>query len=98
MKETVGCYCAVVNYLTKEYGQLITILRACLGAVTRFRTSLAKSAMTGSARQQAVQALGLTLYIVALIAEHCNLDQLASEDDAIQADLSKFVKGVSLAP
>lgn len=30
MKETIGCYCAVVNHLTKDYKGLMNILRACL--------------------------------------------------------------------
>lgn len=44
---------------------------------------------------QMAQALGLTMYIVALIAEHVNLDQVALEDEVVQLELNKIMKGVS---
>jgi cohesin loading factor subunit SCC2 len=31
VKETIGCYCAVINHLTKDYKGLMNILRACHG-------------------------------------------------------------------
>lgn len=61
----------------------------------RSRAALAKAASAPSqTRSQITQALGLTMYIAALIGENCNLDQVAMEDEAVQAELDKFVKGV----
>ncbi len=45
---------------------------------------------------QTAQALGLTMYIVALIAEHCDLDAVAPDDEAVQGELNKIIKGVSV--
>jgi hypothetical protein len=46
-------------------------------------------------RHKLVPALGLTMYITALVAEFCNLDQAADEDEEVRADLEKIIQGVS---
>ena len=33
VKEVVGCLCAVVNHLTREYSRLVMLLRACEGTI-----------------------------------------------------------------
>lgn len=38
----------------------------------------------------APQAVSMMLYIVALLAEHCNLDQVAMEDHFVKMELVKI--------
>ena len=42
------------------------------------------------------QALVMLMFMVALIAEHCNLDQLASEKDDVQSAIESLIRGASL--
>ena len=62
----------------------------------RIKALLSKTPKTDQYRHPQVQALGLTMYITALIAEFCNLDQVSEEDEIVQADLERMTKGVSL--
>lgn len=39
---------------------------------------------------QPPQAVSMMLYIVALLAEHCNLDQVAVEDHFVKMELVKI--------
>jgi cohesin loading factor subunit SCC2 len=34
IKEVVGCYCAVVDHLTRDYKPLIQLLKACAGELS----------------------------------------------------------------
>lgn len=62
----------------------------------RIKALLSKTPKTDQYCHPQVQALGLTMYISALIAEFCNLDQVSEEDESVQADLERMTKGVSL--
>ncbi|RSH84025.1 Sister chromatid cohesion protein 2 [Saitozyma podzolica] len=86
LKETIGCFCAVTTYLTKDYIRLVTVLRACEGKIRAIRNEYLK---TGSVPSQ-TQAAAMMLYITALIAEHCNLDQIAMENEVVKAELQKI--------
>lgn len=102
LNEVVGCFCAVVTHLTKDYGRLIQILRACEGepivciysemeliSSARLQSMMAQHRANGQI-SQAPQAITMTLYLVALLAEHCNLDQVALEDHVVQVEIRKI--------
>ena len=85
LKETIGCFSAVTAYLTRDFSRLITILRACEAKLRSLKETL------GSGQSpQSSQAAAMMLYITALIAEHCNLDQIALTDPSVKAELAKI--------
>nr|KIR48435.1 cohesin loading factor subunit SCC2 [Cryptococcus bacillisporus CA1280] len=78
LRETIGCFCAVTNYLTKDWMKVIAVLKACeakIKPIWRQCKSLPSGKMPALS-----QASAMMLYITALIAEGCNLDVVAKDD------------------
>lgn len=78
LRETIGCFCAVTNYLTKDWTKVITVLRACEAKIRPIWRQ-AKNSPNGKV-PALNQASAMMLYITALIAEGCNLDIVAKDD------------------
>ncbi|KIR53758.1 cohesin loading factor subunit SCC2 [Cryptococcus gattii Ru294] len=78
LRETIGCFCAVINYLTKDWMKVIAVLKACEAKIRPiWRQS--KSLPSGKIPVLS-QASAMMLYITALIAEGCKLDVVANDD------------------
>ncbi|EIW73035.1 hypothetical protein TREMEDRAFT_59198 [Tremella mesenterica DSM 1558] len=88
LKETIGCFCVVTTCLTRDYTRLIAVLRACENKIRAFHKAL-KDGQTPN-----VQAAAMMLYITALIAEHCNLDQVAVTNESVKTELVKITDGL----
>ncbi|KAL7420405.1 Sister chromatid cohesion protein 2 [Cryptotrichosporon argae] len=88
LKETIGCFCAVVTYLTKDYAKLISVLRSC---EAKLRIVEKQMAANGPAVVNN-QATSMVMYITALIAEYGDLEAVAASDRAVRAELSKITK------
>ncbi|WVQ94119.1 hypothetical protein IAU59_001197 [Kwoniella sp. CBS 9459] len=86
LKETIGCFCAVTNYLTKDWTRLINVLRACEAKIRPIRKQFLTSGQTSAPSQ----AGSMMLYITALIAEGCRLDAVALEEDIVDLELRKI--------
>ncbi|ORY23265.1 hypothetical protein BCR39DRAFT_549569 [Naematelia encephala] len=87
LKEIIGCFCILVNHLTKDYVGLLRILKACEGKIRVMRNEWTAKQTSSLA---ASPAAPMMLYITALIAEHCNLDAQAEESDSLKQDLQKI--------
>lgn len=88
LRETIGCFCAVTNYLTKDWTKVITVLRACEAKIRPIWRQ-AKNSPNGKV-PALNQASAMMLYITALIAEGCNLDIVAKDDLAVYRELRKI--------
>lgn len=78
LRETIGCFCAVINYLTKDWMKVIAVLKAC---EAKIRPIWRQSKILPSGKIPALsQASAMMLYITALIAEGCKLDVVANDD------------------
>ncbi|KIR30957.1 cohesin loading factor subunit SCC2 [Cryptococcus deuterogattii LA55] len=67
LRETIGCFCAVTNYLTKDWMKVIAVLKAC---EAKIRPIWRQSKSLPSGKIPALsQASAMMLYITALIAE-----------------------------
>ncbi|EAL23165.1 hypothetical protein CNBA5100 [Cryptococcus deneoformans B-3501A] len=88
LRETIGCFCAVTNYLTKDWMKVITVLRAC---EAKIRPVWRQIKDFSNEKVPALnQASAMMLYITALIAEGCNLDIVAKDDLAVDRELRKI--------
>nr|XP_019013987.1 uncharacterized protein I206_00064 [Kwoniella pini CBS 10737]OCF52768.1 hypothetical protein I206_00064 [Kwoniella pini CBS 10737] len=86
LRETIGCFCAVTNYLTKDWSKLINVLRACEAKIRPIRNQFLNTGTTSASSQ----AASMMLYITALIVEGCRLDDIAQEDDVVDLELRKI--------
>ncbi|OCF60187.1 hypothetical protein L486_02867 [Kwoniella mangroviensis CBS 10435] len=86
LRETIGCFCAVINFLTRDWTRLINVLRACEAKIRPIRSQFLSTGTTTAPSQ----AASMMLYITALIAEGCNLDNVALEDDMLDLELRKI--------
>ncbi|WVR03096.1 hypothetical protein IAU60_000086 [Kwoniella sp. DSM 27419] len=86
LREIIGCFCAVTVNLTKDWIRLITVLRACEAKIRPIRNQFTSTGHTSSSSQ----AASMMLYITALIAEGCKLDQIALEESDVDLELRKI--------
>ncbi|WWC57550.1 uncharacterized protein I303_100082 [Kwoniella dejecticola CBS 10117] len=86
LRETIGCFCAVTNHLTKDWAKLINVLRACEAKIRPIRNQVLSAGTTSAPSQ----AASMMLYITALIVEGCKLDNVALEDDVVDLELRKI--------
>jgi cohesin loading factor subunit SCC2 len=100
MQETVGCMCVVVQHLTHDFVRLINLMKSCNGTLFSpwtfyaFLTScpiarlqhMLKRPSSQELGQNDVRALVMVIFIVALLAENCNFDNLRQEQQSVYAD------------
>ncbi|WRT63186.1 uncharacterized protein IL334_000089 [Kwoniella shivajii] len=86
LRETIGCFCAVTNHLTRDWTRLITVLRACEAKIRPIRNQYINNGVSSAPNQ----AAAMMLYITALIAEGCKLDNIALEDAGVDLELRKI--------
>ncbi|KAK8844801.1 hypothetical protein IAR55_006651 [Kwoniella newhampshirensis] len=86
LRETIGCFCAVTNYLTKDWARLITVLRACEAKIRPIHNRFVSTGTASTLNQ----ATAMMLYITALILEGCRLDAIAQDDDIVELELRKI--------
>lgn len=95
--------CAVVQHLTHDFNRLVALVKSCNGTRTSFyhayscsRNALARlqRAITRpvSNKMTAVEnrTLSILIFIVALLAEHCDFDRLRDENPGKPPQISAF--------
>ncbi|KZP26313.1 hypothetical protein FIBSPDRAFT_1040859 [Athelia psychrophila] len=89
LQETVATMCAVVQHLTHAYERLVTLAKSCNA---RLQQALARPA---AQQMTAIEArtLSILIFIVSLLAEHCDFDRLRLENTALAPDLDTISKG-----
>ncbi|KAA1473731.1 hypothetical protein DENSPDRAFT_882264 [Dentipellis sp. KUC8613] len=89
LQETVACMCAVVQNLTHEYRRLTGLLKSCNNRTQEFLEKDTTTAM----KPNDMRALSILIYIVSLLAEHCDFDQLRNETPELVEELDSVTKG-----
>lgn len=89
LQETVACMCAVVQNLTHDFTRLVALLKSCN---LRLQQAIARSSTQSMAPSDA-RALSILIFIVSLLAEHCDFDYLRSENQELTPDLDAISKG-----
>lgn len=105
LEETIGCFCVVVERLTRDWASLMRIFRACEGQLAvsalwntwltdsaRIRSMRKEWQSTGSAQQAQSAVAPVMLYITALIAEGCKLDEVGKTEEIVAQELSKITE------
>ncbi|TYJ53043.1 hypothetical protein B9479_006320 [Cryptococcus floricola] len=85
LREIIGCFCAVTKHLTKDWPKAINVLRACEAKIRSVRPGVKNGSVT-----TLNPAIAMMLYITALLVEGCNLDEIAKQDDAIDAQVRRI--------
>ncbi|KAJ4497024.1 hypothetical protein C8R41DRAFT_824439 [Lentinula lateritia] len=82
LQEVVACLCAVVQYLTHDFARLVALLKSCNA---RLQQVITRSDSTPA--QIDSKALGTLIFIVSLLVENYNFDQLRSQQPSIANEL-----------
>lgn len=91
LQETVACMCTVVSSLTHDFVRIVGLLKSCNGSYFKSIRVLCYLKGFSGHLQEAVrlpanqslppkklQSLTMLIFIVSLLAEHCDFDQLRS--------------------
>ncbi|KAK1921174.1 hypothetical protein DB88DRAFT_92041 [Papiliotrema laurentii] len=87
LKETVACFCAVANHLTRDYSAVMRILLSC---ESRTRAMRNEWNTTGKATQASSPAGPIFVFVCASLAEHCNFDALSETDATVKNGLQRI--------
>ncbi|WVQ72222.1 hypothetical protein IAR50_001771 [Cryptococcus sp. DSM 104548] len=85
LREIIGCFCAVTKYLTKDWLKAINVLRACEAKIK----SVTQGVKSGSVAALN-PAIAMMLYITALLMEGCDLDEIAKQDNMVDAQVRRI--------
>ncbi|KAF9267598.1 hypothetical protein L218DRAFT_955463 [Marasmius fiardii PR-910] len=89
LQETVACICTVVRHLTHDFGRLIALLKSCNA---RMQESIKRPTGEPLAPNN-VRGLITLIYLISLLAEHCNFDQLRVEQPELARNLNSISEG-----
>lgn len=89
LQECIACMCTVVHNLTRDFVRIVALLKSCNGRLQK--------AISGPALEQqdlkGMKALSILIFIVSLLAEHMNFDELRSEHSELAGELDLISKG-----
>jgi cohesin loading factor subunit SCC2 len=97
LQETVACMCTVVQNLTHDFVRLVALVKSCNGllralmlyyplltcSIGRLQQAI-KRPVTQAMAANDIRALSILIFIVSLLGEHCDFDQLRLENSGIQ--------------
>ncbi|KAJ3516976.1 hypothetical protein NLJ89_g794 [Agrocybe chaxingu] len=89
LQETVGCMCVVVQHLTHDFVRLVNLLKSCNGRLQQ----IIKRPASQELNQNDVRTLIILIFIVALLAENCNFDNLRKENEGLAGDINSISRG-----
>ncbi|KJA17973.1 hypothetical protein HYPSUDRAFT_205707 [Hypholoma sublateritium FD-334 SS-4] len=89
LQESVGCMCVVVQYLTHDFVRLVNLLKSCNARLQQ----IIKRPATQEIGANEIRALIILIFIVSLLAENCNFDNLRNENPNLAADLNSISQG-----
>jgi cohesin loading factor subunit SCC2 len=91
LQESVACICAVVQYLTHDFGRLVALLKSCNGNCRLSLHSVFFSTILARLQQEIVRpgtqplsppeikALSILIFIASLLGEYCDFDRVRHE-------------------
>ncbi|KAJ3525731.1 hypothetical protein NMY22_g10453 [Coprinellus aureogranulatus] len=85
LQEAVACMCAVVAHLTHNYLLLINLLKSCNMRVVGILRMPTPPSDT--------RPLLMLIFIVSLLAEHCNFDQLRKDHEDLAPEIDAISTG-----
>ncbi|KAG5653655.1 hypothetical protein H0H81_011615 [Sphagnurus paluster] len=89
LQESVACMCIVVQHLTHDFTRLVNLLKSCNARLQdAIRRPLSKD-MTSNE----VRTLSILIFIVALLGEHCNFDNIRKDRAELVNDISTISQG-----
>ncbi|KIJ14913.1 hypothetical protein PAXINDRAFT_163151 [Paxillus involutus ATCC 200175] len=88
LQESVACMCGVVQYLTHDFYRLIALLKSCNA---RLQQAIARN--SGTMTSMETRTLSILIFIVSLLGEHCEFDQLRVERPEFATELNSVSEG-----
>ncbi|KAF8073449.1 hypothetical protein FPV67DRAFT_1559883 [Lyophyllum atratum] len=89
LQETVACMCIVVQHLTHDFTRLVNLLKSCNARLQEhMKRSLSNEMSAGE-----IRALSILIFIVALLGEHCNFDNVRRDHPELEADINRISQG-----
>ncbi|KAF8879492.1 hypothetical protein BD779DRAFT_1551796 [Infundibulicybe gibba] len=89
LQETVACMCTVVKNLTHDFVRLVNLVKSCNA---RLQQAIKRpNAQTMSVQE--TRALSILIFIISLLAENCDFDQLRHENAGLISDLNSITEG-----
>ncbi|OAX39889.1 hypothetical protein K503DRAFT_738603 [Rhizopogon vinicolor AM-OR11-026] len=89
LQESVACMCGAVQHLTHDFNRLVALVKSCNTRLQQAIARLASSKMTAVENR----TLSILIFIVALLAEHCDFDCLRDEHPGFVSDLNSVSQG-----
>ncbi|EIW81234.1 hypothetical protein CONPUDRAFT_165445 [Coniophora puteana RWD-64-598 SS2] len=89
LQEAVACICMVVKHLTHDFTRLVGLLKSCNLRLQQAINRPANQEMN----QMEAKSLSILIFIVSLLAEHCDFDHLREEDQSLTVDLDTVAQG-----
>ncbi|KIK69873.1 hypothetical protein GYMLUDRAFT_34262 [Collybiopsis luxurians FD-317 M1] len=89
LQEVVACLSIVVKHLTHEFGRLVALFKSCNARLQQAITKSGDSTLTANE----LRTLVTLIFIVSLLAEHCNFDALRDEQPSMATDLNAITPG-----
>ncbi|KAG6372819.1 sister chromatid cohesion C-terminus-domain-containing protein [Boletus reticuloceps] len=88
LQESVACLCGSVQHLTHDFHRLIALLKSCNARIQQaiVRRDAAMSAVE-------TRTLSILIFIVSLLGEHCDFDQLRVERPEFATELNGVSEG-----
>ncbi|KAH8915687.1 ARM repeat-containing protein [Atractiella rhizophila] len=87
LQELIACFCAVVNYQTKEYSKVISVFKACNKLLINDLKKLKDSQKPGNLRNML-----MVTFIVSFVCEYSDLDMTRKIDLTVAAELDTISK------
>ncbi|KAF8133417.1 hypothetical protein EV363DRAFT_1470656 [Boletus edulis] len=88
LQESVACLCGSVQHLTHDFHRLVALLKSCNARIQQaiVRRDAAMSAVE-------TRTLSILIFIVSLLGEHCDFDQLRVERPEFATELNGVSEG-----
>ncbi|KAF5374102.1 hypothetical protein D9615_008832 [Tricholomella constricta] len=83
LQESVACMCIVVQHLTHDFTRLVNLLKSCNA---RLQEAI-KRPLSREMAANEVRALSILIFIVALLGEHCNFDDVRRDHSELANDI-----------
>ncbi|TFK39055.1 hypothetical protein BDQ12DRAFT_682942 [Crucibulum laeve] len=89
LQEAVGCMCVVVRHLTHDFIRLINLVKSCNARIQQHINKQGAPELTPND----TRALLILIFIVSLLGENCDFDQLREENSALAPEINRISQG-----
>ncbi|KAG8885372.1 Sister chromatid cohesion protein 2 [Tulasnella sp. 332] len=87
LPDCIACFCAVVKYLTHDFGRVVGLFKSCNA---RVQTIITRPQTVSGA---VLRTLNIIIFIVSLLCEHCDFDSVRQEHTDLAADIDSVSQG-----